>query len=306
MNDEQLIKSLIIEGESEQLEFIEVARKDSIAKILCSFLNGSGGRVIVGVADDQKVIGIENPEKVEQNLKEFLVTSIVPDAPITFTIESIGQKQVLVLKVWGGSKQPYIFDGNIFYRKGASTQKASSKEISELIHGRQMAERHWERQIVLGVQLNDLDINLIVSTIKESLKNYRSNFQKGDVLEFLSHYGLYLDGSFTNACVVLFAKSPSKFIPQVRVRLTEYAEGKTDDHLIRDEVLEGNLFSIRDSLEKYVNGLGVRSIFAKSQWKRQDFTFPNKALQEGIINALMHRDYNSFSSSVSISVYPEP
>lgn len=179
------------------------------------------------------------------------------------------------------------------------------KEISELIHDRKLLEQHWERQITLGVKLDDLDNNLIQKTITESRKNHRSNFESDDILEFLTHYGLYINGSFTNACVVLFAKEPSKFIPQVRVRLTEYAEGKTDEHLIRNEILEGNLFTVRNELEKYVNGLGVRSVFDKKQWKRLDFSFPKGALQEGIINALMHRDYSSFSSSATISVYPD-
>lgn len=305
MNSEQLIKDLIKQGESEQLEFMEVARKDTIAKTLCSFLNGSGGWVIVGVTHEGKVIGLENAHVIEQELKAFLLAAIVPDAPINYSVENIGQKQMLVLKVWGGSKQPYIFDGSIFYRRGAGTQKATSKEISELIHGRQLAEQHWEKQISLGVELDDLDEKLINDTINESRKNHRSNFESDDILGFLTHYGLYINGSFTNACVVLFGRKPSRFIPQIRVRLTEYAESKTDDNLIRNEVLEGNLFSIRDELEKYVNGLGVRSVFDKNQWKRQDFAFPKKALQEGIINALLHRDYSSFSSSVSISVYPD-
>lgn len=305
MNSEQLIKDLIKQGESEQLEFMEVVRKDTIAKTLCSFLNGSGGRVVIGVTHEGKVIGLENISEIEQELKAFLVAAIVPDAPINYSVENIGQKQMLVLKVWGGSKQPYIFDGSIFYRRGTGTQKATSKEISELIHGRQLAEQHWERQISLGVELDDLDKKLISDTINESRKNHRSNFESDDILEFLTHYGLYINGSFTNACVVLFGRKPSRFIPQIRVRLTEYAESKTDDNLIRNEVLEGNLFSIRDELEKYVNGLGVRSVFDKNQWKRQDFAFPKKALQEGIINALMHRDFSSFSSSVSISVYPD-
>ncbi len=305
MSSEQLIKDLIKQGESEQLEFMEVVRKETIAKTLCSFLNGMGGRLVIGVSVKGKVLGLEEAIEMKQVLKEYLVTAFVPDAPITYSVESIGEKQVLVLKVWGGSKQPYIFDGNIFYRRGTVTQKATSKEISELIHDRQLAEKHWERQITSGVELGDLDNNLIINTINESKKNYRSNFGSNDILEFLTHYGLYVNGSFTNACVILFGKKPGKFIPQIRVRLTEYAESKTDDNLIRNEVLEGNLFNIRDELEKYVNSLGIRSVFDKKQWKRQDFTFPPKALQEGIINALMHRDYSSFSSSVSISVYPD-
>ena len=304
MKEEQLIKELIKEGESEHLEFLEVVRKDTVARNLCALLNGEGGRVVVGVSDDGEVIGVGEPELIKDEMQLFLLNAIIPDTPVTISIESIGKKKLIVFKVWRGSKQPYIFDGSIYFRRGISTQKATSKEISELIHGRQISEQHWERQIALGVELEDLDKWLIVDTITESRKNHRSNFASDDVLGFLSHYGLYLNGDFTNACLVLFAKKPSKFIPQIRVRLTEYAEGKTDNSLIRDEVYEDNLFSIRNQLEKYVNSLGIRSVFDKKQWKRQDFTFPKKALQEGIINALIHRDYSSLSSSVSISVYP--
>lgn len=178
-------------------------------------------------------------------------------------------------------------------------------KISDLIHGRQLAEQHWERQFVIGVTLQDLDKKLILDTINESQKNRRSNFEGNDIVDFLSYFGLYHNGSFTNACVILFAKSPARFIPQIRVRLTEYSEGKTDEALTRDLVIEGNLFNIRNELEKYVNTLGIRSVFDKNQWKRQDFSFPVKALQEGIINALIHRDYSSFSSTIAINVYPD-
>ncbi|PID89533.1 MAG: transcriptional regulator [Bacteroidia bacterium] len=305
MNNEQLIKDLIKEGESQQLEFKEVVHKESIAKTLCGFLNTDGGRILVGVSDTGKIVGINNAILNRQNIQTFLINTIVPDAPITISVEIVDQKELLSIKVSGGKKQPYIFDGNIYYRRGYKTQKATSKEISDLIHDRQVAEQHWERQISLGIELKDLDIKLIETTISESKKNHRSSFESNDILSFLTHYGLYKNGSFTNACVVLFAKSPSKFIPQIRVRLIEYAQGKTDKALIRNEILEGNLFSIRNELEKYVNGLGVRSIFDKKQWKRLDFSFPKRALQEGIINALMHRDYSSISSSVTISVYPD-
>ena len=305
MKDEQLLINLLKQGESSQLEFMEVVRKDSIARHLCAFLNADGGRIVVGVTDEGETIGLSDSQMHKTELQSYLLNVIVPDAPITIFIEPIGQKELLIFKVWGGSKQPYIFDGSIYYRRGTKTQKATSKEISALIHDRQIAEQHWERQIALGVGIDDLDKKIIESTIKGSKKNHRSHFGGEDVIGFLSHYGLYVNGSFTNACVVLFSKSPGKFIPQIRVRLTEYAKGKTDDNLIRDEVFEGNLFNTRDRLEKYTNGLGVRSIFDKNQWKRIDFTFPKEALQEGIINALMHRDYSSYSSGVAISVYPD-
>lgn len=305
MNEEQLIEDLLKEGESEQLEFREVVRKDDVAKVLCSFLNGKGGRILIGISDKGKVTGISNVEKHVEELKLFLVSAIIPEAPINIALDHVENKDIITVKVYGGSKQPYLFGGSIYYRKGSSTVKATSQQISELIHGREKAEQHWERKPAIGVDFDDLDSKLILSTIKESLENHRGNYTRNDVLEFLTHYGLFQNGSFTHACVVLFAKNPARYIPQIRVRLTEYAEGKTDRSLLRDEVLEDNLFTIQDKLERYINNLGVRSIFEEKQWKRVDFKFPVKALQEGVINALMHRDYSSPSSGVSISVYPD-
>lgn len=305
MKNEQLVKNLIKEGESDQLEFKEVVRKEEIVKVMCGFLNGKGGRILIGVKDNGEISGISEPEIIQRQLNDFLLQAIVPEAPITFSIEPIADKKILMIKVYGGSKQPYIFDGSIFYRKGTNTAKATSKQISELIHGRQKAELHWERQTALGLDYDDLDQKLVIKTINESQNNSRGNYKGEDPLEFLSHYGLYQNGGFTNACVVLFAKKPTRFLPQIRVRLTEYATGKTGDNLLRDEVFEGNLFGIQDNLERYTNSLGIRSVFDKNQWKRVDFKFPVKALQEGIINALMHRDYSVTSSGVSVSVYPD-
>ncbi len=76
----------------------------------------------------------------------------------------------------------------------------------------------------------------------DSKANHHGSFTGSDVLDFLANYGLYSNGAFTNACVVLFANNPARYIPQIRVWLTEYGDGKTADALLRDEVYEGNLF----------------------------------------------------------------
>ena len=55
MNNEQQLKDLIKQGESEQLEFKLAVRKEDIAKTLCSLLNTKGGRIIIGVSDNGEV-----------------------------------------------------------------------------------------------------------------------------------------------------------------------------------------------------------------------------------------------------------
>jgi ATP-dependent DNA helicase RecG len=305
MTNERLIKDLIKEGESEQLEFKTEIRKEVIAKNLCAFLNGNGGRVIIGVSDNGEITGINNATARKEELDIYLIDSILPDVPITSSVEVVNKKELLIFKVWGGSKQPYIFDGSIFYRKGSSTQKATSQEISKLIHDRQLSEQHWERQVALGIDEEDLDKKTLNKTILESHKSNRGKFKSDDILSFLTHYGLYVNGGFTNACGLLFAKDANRFFPQARIRITDYPNSKTSDKLNKDEYLEGNLFSLLDQLEEFVQGFGNRSIFIENDWQRIDYSYPSFALREGFINALIHRDYSSFNSHFTISIYPD-
>lgn len=298
------LNNLIEKGESEELAFLPNYNQNRIGRDICSLLNGKGGKLIVGVDTNGQKLGINKSASVEDTA-HFLVNAIVPEAPVDITLESYDDKDFMIIRVWEGSRQPYIYDGSIYYRRNISTEKASSQEIAKLIHSRQENELHWERQVSFGLEWEDFNQSLIEEVMQTSQKNRRSSYHGNDLLGFLNHYGLFNNGSFTNACVILFAKNTIRFLPQIRVRLTEYAEGKTDKSLIRDELVEGNLFQIRDRLENYIQNIGVKSLFEDSRWRRIDFTYPEKALQEGIINALIHRDYSRFNSQMTISIYPD-
>lgn len=104
-------------------------------------------------------VGVSNAPEQRKALKEYLNNTIVPEIPLMVTAEKIGDLTLILVKVWAGSKQPYIYSGSIYYREGSRTAKASSTEISALIHKRQETELHWERRPALGVELKDLDLN---------------------------------------------------------------------------------------------------------------------------------------------------
>lgn len=306
MNNEQLIKNLIKQGENGQLEFQEIVRKEDIAKTLCAFLNAEGGTILIGLKDDGEIIGIDQAEKHEAELKQYLFQSIIPEAPVTVSIEKIGTKKILSVKVWNGSKPPYIFNGVIFFRRGGKTIKANAAEISKLITERQRAELHWERQPALGVDLDDLDELEIRKTINDLTEYGRGKlFAEGQMEDFLTHYGLYRDGHLTNAAVILFAREPSRYLPQSRVRLTVFNESKTSNSYSYDKLLEGNLFKILENILQFFEvNIATKSSFSEHHWLRNDIAYPKSALREGLMNALIHRDFSSVSSTVHVAFYP--
>ena len=307
MKAEQLIKDLLKQDESGQLEFKEVVRKDAIGKTICGFLNNEGGQLLIGITDNKEIKGIKDADKWQFEIEQFLIKELVPEAPVMVSVENYGDKQLLLIKVWEGSKQPYIFNGSIYYRRNDKTIQASSKEISELIHKRQETEIHWERQAALGVELEDLDIEEIKKTMDAALSDNKMKDIKKEPLEFLSYYGLFQNGNFTNAAVVLFAKKPPRFIPQSRVRVAFLDHGKTGDVFKDDQLLEGNLFKNIEAIQQFFEKhLSFSRKFENNNWKRtDDYVFPMAALREGVMNALVHREYGLVSSALSIIIYKD-
>lgn len=307
MNSEQHIKDLLKQDESGQLEFKEVVRKDAIGKTICGFLNNQGGQMLIGVNDKKEVVGVNEATAWQLELEHYLRKELVPEAPVMVSIESHKGKQLLLIKVWEGSKQPYIFNGNIYYRRNEKTVQASSKEISALIHKRQETEVHWERQACLGVELNDLDMEEINKTMDAARFDLKLNVEKLSPMDFLSHYGLYQNGNFTNAAVLLFANKPARFIPQARVRVALLKTGITGNEFTDDRLLDGNIFKNRMAiLDFFDKHLLLKRKFDNKDWGRDDdYEIPMKALREGIMNALVHREYALPSSAMAIIIHPD-
>lgn len=59
------IKNLIAEGEGQELDFkYHVSSASKIARTLVAFANTDGGRLLIGVKDNGKIIGVESEEEI--------------------------------------------------------------------------------------------------------------------------------------------------------------------------------------------------------------------------------------------------
>ena len=305
--DVNYIMDLLNKPESSTLEFKAVYSKNEIAKVICSFLNKDGGRLIIGVEENQKINGIKNAEKLAAEIQTFLFQEIIPEPVMSVDIQKVKNKELLVIAARQGTNQPYIFDGAVYYRKGSTTIKADSRQLSQLIHNESERNYRWEIKPAIEVEVEDIDLNEVQTCIKETKKSGREISIPDNPLQFLSKYGLYKNGDFTNAAVILFGKNPVQFFPQVRVRLSAFKTDKTGYKLLYDKIFEKNLFqSINQITDFFDLAYGFSSSFEKNHWKRYDnASFPRLAIREAILNAFVHRDYSSFSSSIAINIYPD-
>ena len=306
-DDVTYIDSLLLKKESATLEFKATYNKEQAGIIICSFLNGKGGQLVVGVNDNQQIKGVSNAETLAKEISRYLIKEIIPEPVVSVDIQKVNNKKVIIVSVWQGTNQPYIFKGNVFYRKEDISIKANSKQLAELIHGNQNRNQRWESKTAIEVEIDDIDLNEVNVCIKEASSTGRDSKIPDNPLLFLSKYGLYKNGDFTNACVVLFGKEPVRYFPQVRVRLSVFKTDKSGGKIIYDKIFDKNLFqSINQITDFFDLAFGVSSSFKSTDWKRQDkLGFPRLAVREALLNAFIHRDYSSYSSSIAINIYPD-
>ena len=306
-DDVNYIKEILQKKESATLEFKAHFNKEDAAKIICSFLNRDGGHLVIGKEENQNVIGVNDVEKLAVEIQNYLVSEIIPEPAISVDIQSINSKKLLVISVWQGTNQPYIFKGGVYFRVGSNTVKADSKQLAALIHKDSSYLQRWETKSAIEIDIDDIDLNEVEKCINDANSTGRENNIPENPLQFLSKYGLYQNGDFTNAAVILFGKQPAKYFPQVRVRISAFNTDKTGSTLLYDRIFDDNLFqSIRQITDFFDLAYGVSSSFSLSDWKRTDRpSYPKLAIREALLNAFIHRDYSSFSSSIAVNIYPD-
>jgi ATP-dependent DNA helicase RecG len=300
------IDSILHKKESATLEFKATYNKEQIGMVICSFLNGKGGQVVIGLYENQIIKGVVKADEKANEITRFLEKEIIPEPAVSVDVQSFKGKKLILINVWKGTNQPYIFKGGVYFRKSSSTVQANSVQLAKLIHGNQERNKRWEAKSAIEVEVDAIDLNEVNNCIKEAISSGRDLNIPSEPLQFLSKYGLYKNGDFTNASVLLFGYEPVRFFPQVRVRLTVFQSNKTGEKIIYDKIFDRNLFQTVNQITDFFDlAYGVSSTFKSTDWKRHDrHRFPRLAIREAILNAIIHRDYSSYSSSVAINIFP--
>jgi predicted HTH transcriptional regulator len=101
------LKKYLELGESESLDYKEtISNANKIAKTIVSFCNTKGGKIIVGVNDKRKVVGV-HPQEEKYMIQLAVDTYCYPKPDIKFEEIEDNNKQVLVVHIAEGNLKPY-------------------------------------------------------------------------------------------------------------------------------------------------------------------------------------------------------
>ena len=151
--------------------------------------------------------------------------------------------------------------------------------------------------------MEDIDLQLI-QQYKEILGTTLS------YEEILDARGLLKKGHLTNAGILLFAKYPTKFLPNARLRLLKFDGTRFETGRKLNIVKEINYESaIPKIIQEVKNAINLQ--LREFQYLDENGIFriipeyPEFAWFEGIVNSLTHRNYSIMGDHIRVSLYDD-
>ncbi len=285
----------------------------TLATIICSFANANGGIIAVGIEDDGKISGFENIGIEKYNNFQKIISSAyfktLPKCYIeVINVHNFNDKEDKILLFTiepSSSKVIRTAKDEVYLRQSDSSNKLDSEQIKILEYERN--ETVFEDEIVKRASLEDLDEE-ILKLYKEKVGSKQSNYDLLKARKFIikENGNEYL----TTACVLLFAKDPSLFIPCARVRVIKIEglemQTGTEMNIVKDETFAMPLYKVIAKTEEFIktqlrefNHLGPDGKFVSIP------EYPEFAWKEGLVNAVTHRDYSISGEHIKIVLYDD-
>ena len=122
----------------------------------------------------------------------------------------------------------------------------------------------------------------------------------------LKHLNLLNKGRLTNAAVLLFGKSPQRFLLSSEIKCAHFHGTEVEKPIPSYQVYKGTVFQLVDQAVDFVLGKIDRRVGTRSESARAPRTYeiPPEVVTEAVVNAVAHRDYTS-NGSVQVMLFAD-
>jgi ATP-dependent DNA helicase RecG len=279
-------------GESLTTEF-KWEYTEEIKKTVIAFANTTGGTLYIGISDDGAVTGVHNPDDTLLQITNAVRSAIKPDVTlfVDYHVEKVKGASVIVVTVQRGTACPYYLAGKgirpegVYVRQGASSVPASETAILNMIK-----ETDGEKYEEVRSLNQDLSFSSAERFFKMENVPFGTNQQK--TLHLQTTGGIY-----TNLGLLLSDQAVHT------VKLAVF-EGHEKEVFKDRREFSGSLLKQLEEVFVFLDRYNRTHAEVKGLLREDRQDYPEEALREALLNALVHRDY-AFSSSTLISVFDD-
>lgn len=280
--------------ETNRIENKEQLNKDFEEEVI-AFLNyREGGTIYVGIRKNGKVVGIEDVDLTQLQIKDRIKNNIQPSTLGLFDVivEKIDDKDVIKVVISSGTEKPYYLRKKGRTAEGCYIRVGSSKE--------RMTER----------MIDDMYARRIKNTLKE-IDSPRQGLTFNQLKIYYEEHGLKLNDNFLQNLDLLTSEGKYNYNAflladenNISIKLVKYVG--TNKLELLENMEYGNRCLIT-ATQRLLDRLDVENTtYAKIEYfgRKEQEKIDSKALKEAVINAIVHNDY-SYGNSPIVELYSD-
>ncbi len=273
--------------ESERIEY-KSQMIDDIYKEVIAFANTDGGIIYIGIDDKGNLVGIDNVDETYTRLTNGIRDAIAPDVTM-FVRYVLQENKVIQIEVGEGSYKPYYLKSKgmkptgVYVRQGTSSVQASPDQIRRMIKDSD-GDVFEEMRTVLQ--------ELSFGEAERAFKRYKVDFSEEKYIA-LGLRNIH-DDQYTNLAMILSDQC------QHTTKIAVFGDEANTTFKDAKE-FGGSIFKQLEDSYAYLSLCNRTSATFKELERVEHPDYPEEALREALLNALVHRDY-SYSGSIIINV----
>ncbi len=306
MSNKNEVPEAYEEGEGQYVEFKVDKDSKKIGETVSAFANTNDGIIIIGVSDRTKdITGIQIGKGTLESIANTIKTNTDPKIfPAWIEPHEFGNKSVIAIKIKENDEKPVFYNSKAFKRVGRTNLRMSVSEMRKLLS--ESRRIYFDGQICEGATIKEIDEEK-VGTYLEKKKEPKPGHLDLETLLLNTNAAKEQNGVIkpTNAGILIFGKNPQRFLLHSQLRVARFSgETMTSDFIDRLDP-KGTLWEMANLTVEFIRkNMRIEEIRTSYSLERVGFEFPMKVIREGIMNAIIHRDYRE-TSDTRVLMFPD-
>ena len=300
------LRTLMATPESDRVEKTTSTRNtDKFGEAVCAFANDFPGHrqpgyLLAGVDDNGQASGLVVTDEVLRVLGDLRSNvNLEPLPAMTVEKYALDGGDVAVVEVRPSDLPPVRYKGRVWIRVGPSRRSANQQEERILTERRIALQKTFDARPCRGCTTGDLVLDLfVVGYLPSAVAHEVMEENKRSLDEQMASLRFYdlSAGCPTNAGALLFAKEPLRWIPGASVQFVRWAGTTMADSPVSARRFSGDLVTVLREIDSFIS-LPTQSypMAASTLRERSETDYPPVAIRELLLNAIMHRSYESNS-----------
>ena len=277
---------------------------DKFQEAICAFSNDlpnsrKKGYLILGAYDNGTLSGLKVDDALLKKIAAIRSDGNILPLPV-MSVErfEFEDGDLLVAEVSPSLVPPVRYRGRTFIRIGPRRDIATEAEERILFERRTSYMATFDATPCFGATIDSIDVDYIKAKyLPQVIDTEVLASDNRDIKEQLSSIHLFdLEHDCpTNAAIILFGNDPQYFMHGCYVQYVHFAGKDRGSEIVNERQIKGCLCKMLPQLESFVRDAVVtaRPVSISMLREKTLLNYPDLALRELLMNACMHRDYQS-------------